>query len=139
MKTKAYFIILSSLLLLLVSSSTIFAQNNENDSTAIMDFVDDAPEFPGGESMLNKFISKNIIYPQIAIDNNYQGTVYVQFIILTDGSVDYSSVKILRGQYEILNKEAIRVVKLMPKWKPGTQNGKPVRVLFNLPIKFRLV
>lgn len=138
MKTKSYSLFLL-FFLLLCSSSSVFAQNNENDSTAIMEFVDEAPEFPGGESMLNQFISKNIIYPQLAIDNNYQGTVYVQFIILTDGSVDYSSVKILRGQYEILNKEAIRVVKLMPKWKPGTQNGKPVRVLFNLPIKFRLV
>ena len=139
MKTKSYSLILLFILLLLCSSSTIFAQNNENDSTAIMEFVDDAPEFPGGESMLNKFISKNIIYPQLAIDNNYEGKVYVQFIILTDGSVDHSSVKILRGQYEILNKEALRVVKLMPKWKPGTQSGKPVRVLFTLPINFRLV
>ena len=79
---------------------------------------------------------KNIRYPEAAIKNNVQGTVYVSFIVRTDGSV--TDVKILRGIGSGCDEEAMRVVKLMPKWNPGEEKSKAVDVIFNLPIKFAL-
>jgi len=94
------------------------------------------PEFPGGETERNKFLSENIVYPIKAAQNGYQGTVYISFVIESDGKV--ADIRLLRGQGGGLNDEALRVVGLMPKWKPGTRKGKPVRVLFNMPIYFKL-
>jgi len=94
------------------------------------------PEFPGGDMKRNKFLSQNIHYPMEAAKNGYQGTVYISFIIDSGGSV--TDIKLLRGSGGGLNEEALRVVRMMPKWKPGTRKGKPVRVLFNMPIYFKL-
>lgn len=94
------------------------------------------PEFPGGETGLNKYLAENIVYPIAAIENGYQGAVYISFVIKSDGSV--TDIILLRGQGGGLNEEALRVVGLMPKWKPGLRKGKPVRVLFNMPIYFKL-
>ena len=96
--------------------------------------VEKQPEFPGGESALIEYINKNISYPQQARDKNIQGTVFVTFVIEANGSI--SNAKILKGIGGGCDEEAIRIVKNMPPWEPGKQRGKPVRVQYNLPIKF---
>ncbi|MFA5971494.1 MAG: energy transducer TonB [Lentimicrobiaceae bacterium] len=94
------------------------------------------PEFPGGDMKRNKFLAENIVYPNAALRKGFQGTVYISFVIDSDGKV--ADIKLLRGPGGGLNEEALRVVRMMPKWKPGTRKGKPVRVLFNMPIYFKL-
>ncbi len=101
----------------------------------VFEIVEVAPEYPGGEEARQKFIVQNIVYPPLAIENNKQGIVIVQFIIEKDGSI--SNPVAIKGFDEDCSKEAIRVVKLM-KWKPGEQRGKKVRVKMFLPIKFKL-
>ena len=98
--------------------------------------VENSPEFPGGNDSLYAYIGRNIKYPETAKKEKIQGRVFVTFVIEKDGQV--SSAKILRDIGGGCGEEAIRVVKNMPKWKPGTQRGKPVRVQFNLPIMFQL-
>lgn len=98
--------------------------------------VEKMPEFPGGEAERSAYLSSNIVYPENAVKNKIEGTVYVSFVVRSDGSI--SDVKLLRGVNEEINKEALRVVTGMPKWKPGMQKGKPVDVQFNIPIKFSL-
>ena len=99
----------------------------------VFQVVEDMPSFPGD---INKWLGKNVKYPVIAQENNIQGRVTVQFVIEKDGSI--TDVKVLRGVDPSLDKEAVRVVKSMPKWKPGKQRGKPVRVSYTVPINFRL-
>lgn len=98
--------------------------------------VENSPEFPGGNDSLYAYIGRNIKYPESAKKEKIQGRVFVTFVIEKDGQV--SSAKILRDIGGGCGEEAIRVVKNMPKWKPGTQRGNPVRVQFNLPIMFQL-
>ena len=98
--------------------------------------VEDMPEFPGGEIALRKYIAENVRYPEMAKENDIQGTVYVRFVVDTDGSV--SNVEVLRGVDPLLDKEAKRVVETLPKWKPGRQRGKAVKVSHSVPIKFAL-
>jgi len=95
-----------------------------------------APEFPGGDKARMIYLIENIKYPQEARNSKKQGTVFITFFIEIDGSI--SNVKILRSPDKLLSDEAIRIIKGMPKWKPGTRKGKPVRVQFNMPIKFTL-
>jgi periplasmic protein TonB len=102
----------------------------------IFTIVEDMPEFPGGEAELFKYLGKSIKYPQMAKEAGIQGVVYVTFIIGPDGTV--SNVEVLRGIKGGCDEEAVRVVKSMPKWKPGKQRGKPVTVQYNLPIRFVL-
>lgn len=92
------------------------------------------PRFNGD---VNKYLSENIKYPQIAIEIGLQGRVTCQFVVNKDGSI--VDVEVVRGVDQSLDKEAIRVIKSMPKWRPGIQNGKPVRVKFYLPVNFRLM
>jgi len=110
----------------------------EDTSSVILCYAvtESEPEFPGGEEKRIQFLRDNLNYPQIARDNNIQGTVYVTFVVTKDGKI--SDVKVLRGISKECDEEAVRVIKLMPKWKPGEQMGKPVNVLFNMPIKFSL-
>ena len=98
--------------------------------------VENEPEFPGGEDSLYAYIARNIKYPEAAKKEKIEGRVFVTFVIEKDGQV--SSAKILRDIGGGCGEEAIRVVKSMPKWKPGTQRGNPVRVQFNLPVSFML-
>ena len=98
--------------------------------------VEDMPEFPGGELALRKYIAENVRYPEQAKENDIQGTVFVRFVVDTDGSV--KNVEVLRGVDPLLDKEAIRVVQSLPKWKPGKQRGKAVKVSHSVPIKFQL-
>jgi protein TonB len=94
------------------------------------------PEFPGGELALRKYISNNIEYPQVAQDNGIQGKVYVTFVVSKDGSV--ANARIARGVDPALDKEALRVVNSLPKWKPGKQRGENVNVSYTVPINFAL-
>ncbi len=98
--------------------------------------VEQMPSFPGGEDALRKFIAKSIKYPVIAQENGVQGKVYVTFVVDKDGSV--TNAKIARGVDPSLDKEALRVVNGLPKWVPGKQGGKPVKVSFTVPISFVL-
>ncbi|MDC1106944.1 energy transducer TonB [Prolixibacteraceae bacterium] len=102
----------------------------------IFSFVEDMPAFPGGIPALMKFIGKAVKYPIIAQENGIQGRVFVNFVVEKDGSV--TDVKIARGVDPSLDKEAIRVVKTLPRWKPGMQRGKAVRVSYSVPINFVL-
>ena len=106
----------------------------EEDEVFIV--VEEDPEFPGGLQALSQFIADNIKYPQLAKENNITGRVFVSFVVEKDGRV--GQVKILRDIGGGCGNEAVRVVKLMPKWKPGKQRGKPVRTQFNLPVNFDL-
>ena len=96
--------------------------------------VDEDPEFPGGEEAMRKFIEDNLQYPRLAAENGISGKVYVTFVIDTDGTV--LKPRLLRDIGGGCGTESIRIIKLMPKWKPGKQNGKPVRVQYNLPVVF---
>ena len=98
--------------------------------------VEQVPEYPGGDEARLNFLRNNIKYPQMAREAGIQGTVYVSFVVEKDGSV--TQVKIARGIGGGCDEEAIRVTKLMPKWKSGKQRGKEVRVSYNMPIKFTL-
>lgn len=94
------------------------------------------PEFPGGEEALYKYLAENIKYPEKAKNDKVEGRVYITFVIEKDGTV--SDAKVLRSVNEELDAEALRVINAMPKWKPGTQRGVPVRVQYNIPISFKL-
>ena len=98
--------------------------------------VEEMPEFPDGIEGLMDYVAQNVKYPESAKENNLQGRVIVKFVIEKDGSV--SNVEVGRGWGNELDDEAVRVAKAMPKWKPGKQDGKPVRVSFMLPINFKL-
>ena len=98
--------------------------------------VESMPEYPGGESSLYKYLAENIKYPQMAKESGIQGRVFVTFVVERDGRV--TDVRVLRGIGGGCDEEAIRVVQNMPKWTPGKQRGKSVRVQYNLPVKFTL-
>ena len=98
--------------------------------------VEVEPEFPGGMEALYKYLAENIKYPEKAKKNKVEGRVYITFVIEKDGTV--SDAKVLRSVNEELDAEALRVINAMPKWKPGTQRGVPVRVQYNIPINFKL-
>ena len=104
--------------------------------TTIFSQVEQMPEFLGGQHAIMEYLAKNVKYPEEAQSKGIQGRVIVNFIVNQDGSI--SDVEILRGIDPALDKEAIRVIKNMPNWKPGMQRGKAVRVKCNLPVIFRL-
>jgi len=108
----------------------------QQDDDPIFTEVDEMPKFPNGDDALMRFLMENLKYPQDARDERIQGTVFVTFVVEKDGSV--TDVKTLRGVATSLDEESIRVVKAMPKWKPGVIKGEPVRVQFNLPLRFVL-
>lgn len=112
-------------------------EEEEPEEQTIFEVVEQMPEFPnGGMAGLMQFLSKNIKYPTIAQENGTQGRVTVQFVVNRDGSI--VDAKVLRGVDPYLDKEALRVIGTMPKWKPGMQRGKPVRVKYTVPVMFRL-
>lgn len=102
----------------------------------IFTVVEESPSYPGGDEARINFLRENMKYPQMARESGISGTVFVTFVVERDGSV--TDVKVLRGIGGGCDEEAIRVIKAMPKWNPGKQRGKPVRVQFNLPIRFTL-
>jgi protein TonB len=99
--------------------------------------VEEQPEFPGGYAALNRYLHEQIKYPNTAMELNIQGTVYVSFVVEPDGSV--TNITLLRGIGAGCDEEALRVVSGMPRWKPGKQRNKAVRVRFNLPVRFVLL
>ena len=107
-----------------------------SEEDTVYQIVDEMPKFPGGEQAMFKFISENVKYPQEAKDKNISGRVFVNFVVEKDGSVD--EVKVLRSIGGGCDEEAVRVVKSMPKWTPGKQKGKPVRVSYIIPFVFKL-
>ena len=111
-------------------------EEKEEEEQPIFTVVEKDPEFPGGTEALDKYLAENIKYPQLARDNGITGKVYITFVVERDGSI--ANPKILRDIGGGCGAEAIRVVKAMPKWTPGKQRGKAVRVQFNLPVNFNL-
>lgn len=107
-----------------------------SESVKVYDVVEEMPQFPGGPQALFEYLSKNIKYPVVAEENGVQGRVIVTFIVELDGSV--TNPKVVKSVDPSLDKEALRVVKSMPYWIPGRQNGSPVRVKYTVPVTFRL-
>ena len=121
-------------------SASLRAQNPDSTLTItekIYSFTEVIPEWKDGKEALFGYLSSNLHYPKEALQKCISGTVYVQFIVEKDGSIN-ENVKLLRGIGYGCDEEAMRVVKNMPKWKPGKQSGEPVRVYWNLPIKFEI-
>lgn len=139
---------LSTILLFLLISNISFAQEEVvlqtvrdtttqvNDSDEVFVFVTDGPEFIGGEEARIKYLQKNIKYPEMAKESGIQGTVYITFVVEKDGSI--TNVKVLRGIGGGCDTESVRIIKKMPKWKPGMVKGKAVRVQYNMPIRYVL-
>ena len=105
-------------------------------SNKVFDVVEEMPSFPGGTGALMSFLSSNIKYPVVAQENGVQGRVIVGFVVERDGSI--TDVKVMRSVDPSLDREAQRVVRAMPRWKPGKQNGSAVRVKYTVPVVFRL-
>lgn len=114
----------------------VFEQEEEVVEEEVFTIVENMPEFPGGQAKLFEYLGKSIKYPPAAKANGISGKVYVNFEVGKDGKI--TNVKILRGVHDLLDEEAVRVVKAMPAWKPGKQRGKAVKVSYNLPINFQL-
>ena len=129
------------ILALLFTYVMVNAQSNtgskeKTSNEKIYDVVEMPPSFPGGQAALLAWIASHVNYPQKAMESRIEGRVIVGFVIECDGSV--SQAKIIRSVDPLLDDEAIRVVMGMPKWTPGRQNGKNVRVKYNVPVNFRL-
>jgi len=112
------------------------AVEEESDEGQIFQVVEQMPEFPGGMNALMNYLQKNIKYPSVAQDNGIQGRVMVTFVVNKDGSI--VDPEVIKAVDPSLDKEALRVIKAMPKWNPGKQRGKPVRVKYTVPVTFRL-
>lgn len=118
------------------------AINNDSTKTKVTEndvkvLVETMPEFPGGQDSLNRFIAKNVIYPNYAMEEEISGKVYVSFVVNEDGLI--SSAKVVKGIGGGCDEEALRIVKSMPKWKAGMHCGKKVKVRFIIPISFILI
>ncbi len=111
-------------------------EEEEEAAQQIFTVVEEMPEFPGGAGELMKYLAKSIKYPVIAQENGIQGRVICTFVVNRDGSI--VDAEVVRGVDPSLDKEALRVIQSMPKWKPGKQRGKPVRVKYTVPVTFRL-
>ena len=120
-----------------VIASPVEAPVEEEEEEVVFVVVESMPEFPGGQQALFKYLSENVKYPVIAQENGIQGRVICQFVVNKDGSI--VDVEVVRsGGDASLDKEAVRVIKSMPKWKPGKQRGKAVRVKYTVPVNFKL-
>lgn len=135
MKTLIYLIIL----FVCLNSNTLYAQNPivEADSTEeVLIEAEQMPSFIGGEDSLYSFLRQRLVYPQLAKENGIEGKVIVRFIVEKNGKL--TNIEILRKMGWGCDEEAIRILKLSPNWIPGKMNGKAVRVIYTLPITFRL-
>ena len=120
-----------------VIAPPVEAPVEEEEEEVIFMVVETMPEFPGGQQALFKYLSDNVKYPVIAQENGIQGRVICQFVVNKDGAI--VDVEVVRsGGDPSLDKEAVRVIKSMPKWNPGKQRGKAVRVKYTVPVNFRL-
>lgn len=114
----------------------IVVEEKKPEPEKVFTAVEQMPQFPGGEGELMKYISSHIKYPPMAMENGVQGRVVVQFVVTKDGSV--GQVKVMRGKDPDLDREAVRVVKSLPRFIPGKMNGQAVNVWYTLPISFKL-
>ena len=120
-----------------VIAAPVEAPQEDEEEEVVFVVVESMPEFPGGQQALFKYLSENVKYPVIAQENGIQGRVICQFVVNKDGSI--VDVEVVRsGGDPSLDKEAVRVIKSMPKWKPGKQRGKAVRVKYTVPVNFKL-
>ena len=117
-----------------LAQKTVVSQKDQKEEP--FDVVEDMPAFPGGMEAMIQFISSNIKYPADAKKQKVDGRVLVNFVVEKDGSI--TEVKVIKPAFPSLDAEAVRVVKAMPKWKPGYQKGQAVRVQFTMPINFSL-
>ena len=120
----------------LKANEVVIDEKPKEEETKVFDVVEQMPEFPGGQAALLKWIGDNIKYPAIAEENGIQGRVVCTFVVERDGSV--TDVQVARSIDPSLDKEAVRVLKKMPKWIPGRQNGSAVRVKYTVPVTFKL-
>ena len=114
----------------------LLAQGPIVPDSVIYDYCEEMPEFPGGEGKLLQFIAENVRLPKCVTDAGVKGRCIVEFVVEKDGTI--SDFKILRSLHKDCDAEAIRVLKKMPRWKPGMERGKPVRVKYTVPVEFRL-
>lgn len=119
-----------------VEDEVVEVIEEEADNTPPVYFTEDMPEFPGGTEALYSFLGKEIQYPEVARNNGITGTVLVEFVVERDGRVSNAKVKV--PLYPDCDKEAVRGIMAMPKWKPGKNMGKPVRCFFQVPVTFRM-
>lgn len=127
---------MSVLAILLMVNTNAMAQNKKAANDKVLEKAEVMPEFPGGDQAMMDFVAKNVQYPQEARDKEISGRVLVSFIVEKDGSI--GDVKVVKGIGGGCDEEAVRVVKAMPKWKPGKDKGKPVRVSYMMPFTFKL-
>jgi len=120
----------------LKAKEVVVDEKPKEEETKVFDVVEQMPSFPGGDAELMKFLHDHMKYPAIAEENGIQGRVVCTFVVERDGSI--SDVKVVKSVDPSLDKEAIRVLKSMPKWIPGKQNGSAVRVKYTVPVTFRL-
>jgi len=115
--------------------SNDFSEKSDMDGNIIFDVVEQMPQFPGGKDELSKFISSNLVFPERLKKLKLDSYVIVRFVVNSKGKIE--GAEILKGQDEELNKEALRVINLMPQWIPGKQNGKNVSVRYYIPMGFK--
>ena len=131
MKKLLFFLILG-----FTALTTARAQNTDTPCCKVFQVVEQMPQFPGGQAAMMKFIADSLRYPSVACENRIEGRVVVQFVVDCEGNI--LNPLVVWSVDPLLDREAIRLVKLMPKWIPGRQNGKPVCVIYNVPIRFKL-
>ena len=120
----------------LTGMSNAMAQQEVVLEEKVYEVVEEMPSFPGGQGAMFEFIANNIQYPIVAEENGVQGRVLVSFVIKKDGSL--SNVRVVKSVDPALDKEAVRLIKSMPKWSPGKEKGQFVNVKFTVPVTFRL-
>ena len=131
MKKLLFFLILG-----FTTLTTARAQNTDTPCGKVFHVVEQMPQFPGGQAAMMKFIADSLRYPSVACENRIEGRVVVQFVVDCEGNI--LNPLVVWNVDPLLDREAIRLVKLMPKWIPGRQNGKPVNVTCLVPIRFKL-
>ncbi len=120
----------------IIKEEVIAAPKVEDEEPVSIAMVEQKPQFPGGEKAMYEWLGANIVYPPAAAEEGVQGRVVVEFVVGKDGSIN--NVRVVRQRHPALDKEAVRVVKAMPKWVPGRNNGQPVKVTYTLPVTFKL-
>ena len=119
------------------NNSSVMSPSVENPMSGWMgDVVEHNPSFPGGQQALLEFLRENVKYPEQALKDSIEGRVVLSFVVETDGSL--TDPKVVRGVHPLLDAEALRVLKLMPRWEPGNQGGKEVRIKYNMPVTFKM-
>lgn len=131
MKKLLFFLILG-----FTTLTSARAQNTDTPCCKVFQVVEQMPQFPGGQAAMMKFIADSLRYPSVACENRIEGRVVVQFVVDCEGNI--LNPLVVWNVDPLLDREAIRLVKLMPKWIPGRQNGKPVNVTCLVPIRFKL-